>query len=170
MDLNSIGKFVKYSQAWEHKKTTHVEASEEALDDDEMDLSIRRFQYMASRKKRFSGRGSGFIGTSSNFNKDDQKGCFNCQKPDHLITYCPKLQKDKVKKGRFQKNNSRSKFKKSIMVTYDELDDDEEAGKNEEEANLDLMASTFSYTESEVDSDSYLKDEDEVDVMRKPNI
>lgn len=48
------------------------------------------------------------------------------------------------------------------METQDELDDEEEAGKNEEEVNLALMASTFSNIESEADYESYSEDEDEV--------
>lgn len=48
------------------------------------------------------------------------------------------------------------------MATCDELDDEEEVDKNEEETNLALIASTFSNTESEVNSDSDSEDEDEV--------
>ena len=42
------------------------------------------------------------------------------------------------------------------METWEELDNEEEADK--EEANLALMASTFSEPESEVCSNSYLED------------
>lgn len=110
----------------------------------------------------FSGSRSGFRGTSSRVNKANQKGCLNCQKPDHFIADFPEIQKDKAQKGSFQKNNSRSKFKKSMMATWDELDNEEEADENKEEVNLALVASIFSDSESEADSDSDSKDADGV--------
>lgn len=113
-----------------------------------MTFIIKRFQYLANKNKRFSRRRFAFRGTSYKVNKDDQKGCFNCQKSDHFIVDCPELQKDKVKKKSFQKNNFRSKFKKSLITTWDELDANEEADKNEEEVNLVLMVSTFSEADS----------------------
>ena len=49
------------------------------------------------------------------------------------------------------------------METWNELDDDdEEADNNEEEANLALMASTFSYTESKVNLNLDSNDANEV--------
>ncbi|KAI5391308.1 hypothetical protein KIW84_076231 [Lathyrus oleraceus] len=66
------------------------------------------------------------------------------------------LQKDKSKKESFQRNNFKSKFKKILMATWEELYNEEEADK--EEANLALMTSTFSYLESEVGSDSDSED------------
>lgn len=47
---------------------------------------------------------------------NDQKGCFNCQKPGHYI---------EIKKERFQRNNFKSKFKKSLMATCEELGNEE---------------------------------------------
>lgn len=92
-----------------------------------MDFIINRFQYLDNKNIRFSGRKSDFRGTSSRDNKDDHKGCFNYQKPAHFIIDCPELQKDKTKKESFQKNNFISKFKKSIMATWDELDDEKKS-------------------------------------------
>lgn len=48
------------------------------------------------------------------------------------------------------------------METWDELDNEEEADENKEEANLALVASTFSDLESEVDSGLDSEDVDEV--------
>lgn len=90
--------------------------------------------------------GYGLKGTSFRENKDDHNGCFNCQKSDHFIAACPNLQKDKAKKEKFQKNNFKSEFKKIIMAIWYELDGKEEADKSKEEANLALVASTFSYS------------------------
>lgn len=127
--LKFIGRYEKSSQTWEHKEATRDEASDEDLDDDKMTFIIKRFQYLTNKNKKFSGRRSGFSGTSFKVNTDDQKGYFNFQKHDHFIVDCPDLQKDKDKKENFQKNNLRSKFKKSFMETWDELDDEEEADK-----------------------------------------
>lgn len=80
-----------------------------------MNFIIKRFQYLANKNMRFSGRRSDFRGISSKYNKDDQEGCFNCQKPDNFIAYFLDLQKDKAKKENSQKNNFRSKFKKRFM-------------------------------------------------------
>jgi len=51
----------------------------------EMDMLSNRLQYLARKNKKFLGRSSGYKGSR----KKDQKGCFNCKKPD--------LQKEKSK-------------------------------------------------------------------------
>lgn len=129
MALNSVGRFEKSSQTREHKEATHDEASDEESDDGEMTFIIKRFQHLTKKKNKFSSRSNGFKGPSSRSDKYDQNGCFNCQKPGHFIDAYPDLQKDKVKKESFQKNNFRSKFKKSLMLTWEELDNEEETNK-----------------------------------------
>lgn len=119
-----------------------------------MTFIIKRFQYLANKNMGFSGKRSDFKGISFRDNKDDQKGCFNCQKPGHFIANCHALHKGKAKRESIQKNKFISKFKKSIMATWDELDDAKEADKSKEETNLALVASTFSDSELEVGSDS----------------
>lgn len=74
--------------------------------------------------------------------KDYHKGCFNYKKPGHFIVDCPEMQKDKSKKGSYQKDNFKNKTKKSLMATWDEFDNEEEFDKDYEEANLALMALT----------------------------
>ncbi|KAI5415510.1 hypothetical protein KIW84_040799 [Lathyrus oleraceus] len=143
MALKSIWRSEKSSQTWEQKEATQDESSDEDFDDDKMEFIIKTFQYLSSKNRRFSSKKYGFKGTSSIENKDDQKGCFNFQKPDHFIDGCLDLQKDKTKKKNFQKNNFRSKFNQSPMATWDEFDDKEEADKIKEEDNLALVASTF---------------------------
>ncbi|KAI5411334.1 hypothetical protein KIW84_056432 [Lathyrus oleraceus] len=83
--LKSVAKFANAPQVWESEEASHVEGSEEDSNDVEMDFIIKRFQYLAKKNKRFFGRSSGFRGSSSREKKDDQKGCFNCKKPDHFI-------------------------------------------------------------------------------------
>lgn len=99
--------------------------SREKTDDQEMAFKIKRFQYLAKKNKRFSGRSNGFRGSDSREKKDDQKGYLNWKKPSHFIARCPELQKDKSKKGSFQKDNFKNKFKKSLMETWDELNNED---------------------------------------------
>ncbi|XP_050919270.1 uncharacterized protein LOC127136792 [Lathyrus oleraceus] len=103
---------------------------------------------MARKKNKFSGKRYGFKGSSSG--SKDQDDCYNCRKPGHFIVECPDFQKDKGIKESFQKNNFKNKFKKSLMETWEELDNEGEG----EKAILTLMASTFSDSKSEVGSDS----------------
>ena len=100
----------------------------------------------------FSRRSSGFRGSSSRDKKDDQNGCFNYKNPSHFIIVCLELQKDKSKKIRYQKDNFRNKVKKSLMETWDKLVKEEETEKDDEEANLALIALTSSDTKSDSDS------------------
>ncbi|KAI5397352.1 hypothetical protein KIW84_063243 [Lathyrus oleraceus] len=70
--------------------------------------------------------------------------------------------KDKSKKGRFQKDIFKNKFKKSLMETWDELDNEEDFIKDEEEANLAFMVVTYSEAKSNSKSGSDSDEENEV--------
>lgn len=94
-------KTAKAPQVWESEEAFHVEGPEDDSDDEEMSFIIKRFQYLAKKNKRLSGRSSGFRGSSSIENEDGQKGCFNYKKRGHFIIDCPEVQKDKSKKGGF---------------------------------------------------------------------
>jgi hypothetical protein len=82
------------------------------------------------------------------------------------------LQKDKSKKGSSKKESFNNKFKKSLVATLDECDKESESEKDDEEANLALMATTTSDVESEAHSDdevfSELAREELVNVIRYP--
>ncbi|KAI5389889.1 hypothetical protein KIW84_075267 [Lathyrus oleraceus] len=137
---------------------------------DNLDLSSIRYSIynLDKKNKRFLGRINGFRGSRSKYKKDDQKECLNCKKPDHFIADCLELQKDKSNKGSHQKDNFINKVKKSLMATWDELEKEEEVDKDEEEANLSLMALTSSDIESY--SDSSLDFEEEYEVLEtSPN-
>lgn len=56
--------------------------------------------------------------------------------------HCLEMQRDKSKKGNFQNNSFRNKFKKSLMATWDEIDNQEDSKRDEEQANLALMGLT----------------------------
>lgn len=98
---------------------------------------------MAKKNERFSGRSIGFIGSSSREKKDDRKGCFNYNNSSHFIVDYPEVQKDKSKKGSFQKDNFKNKFKTSLIETWDELDNEEDSEKDKEQANLALIYLTY---------------------------
>lgn len=132
--LKYVAKTAKTSQVWESEEVSQVEGSEDVSDDKEMYFIIKRFQYLAKKNKRFSRRSSGFKGYSSREKKDDWKECFNCKKRDHFITDYPELQKDKSKKGRFQKDNLINKFKKSLMaLASSEMESDSDSSSEFEE-------------------------------------
>lgn len=141
----SGGKAVRSSKVWK---------LEEAFDDEEMTFIINRFKQLIKRNKTFSGKISGFRGSSSKDKAYDQKNCFDYKKLGHFKVDCPDLQKDKPKKRSFQKENFISKFKKNLMATWDEFDNEESSDKYEGEANLELMTLISSDTEYESISDS----------------
>lgn len=64
---------------------------------------------------------------------------------------------ERLMKGRFK-----SKFKKGLMATWDELDDEEDSDIEAEEVNLVLMAFTLSDSESELGSGFESDEKDEV--------
>lgn len=52
--------------------------------------------------------------------------------------------KERSKKGGLQKDSFRNKPKKSLMATWDEIDNEDETDKDEGESNLALKAMTHS--------------------------
>lgn len=68
------------------------------------------------------------------------------------------FKRKKIKNESFQKNNLRSKFKRSPVATWEELGNKGE----DEEVNLAFMASTFLNSEFGVDSDSESEDTEHV--------
>ncbi|KAI5417558.1 hypothetical protein KIW84_042242 [Lathyrus oleraceus] len=138
--LKFVAKVSKAPKVWESEEASHVEGSEDYSDDKEMAFIIKRFHYMAKKNNRFSGRSSGFRGSGSREKKEDKKGFFNYKKHGHFIAEYPELQKDKSKKGSFQKDCFINKFKKSLMETWDEIDNEEDSKKDKEKSNLSLMA------------------------------
>ncbi|KAI5448387.1 hypothetical protein KIW84_015705 [Lathyrus oleraceus] len=116
---------------------------------------------MTRKNKIFSDRSSGFEGFGSKEKKDDQKGCFNYEKLGHFIVECPELQKHKPNKGSFQKDNFKNRFKKNLVATLGELDNEENSENDEEQVNLALVAFTSLEAESDSDSGSNYEEEDE---------
>ncbi|XP_050919062.1 uncharacterized protein LOC127136559 [Lathyrus oleraceus] len=124
------------SKIWEFEEAAHAATSEEFIDDEEMAFIIKIFLYMAKKNKIFFGISSGFIGSRSRENKDDNNGCFNCKKFGHFISDYLEVQKEKSKKGSYQKDSFKSKLWVRVEV-YDKVAASfEERGKiTEHEAN-----------------------------------
>ena len=133
-----------------------IDNQEEGSDDDFFALLSKNFQKWSLRKgKNFQGRGSGSRNNTSKEKKDDTKNCFNCHKPGHFMADCPELNS----KGKGRKSMIKNKAKKSLMATWEdinELSEDEDS----EEANLALMA--IGESDNENDSESDTDDIDEV--------
>ncbi|WJX12733.1 hypothetical protein P8452_03195 [Trifolium repens] len=133
-----------------------IDNQEEGSDDDFFALLSKNFQKWSLRKgKNFQGRGSGSRNNTSKEKKDDTKNCFNCHKPGHFMADCPELNS----KGKGRKSTIKNKAKKSLMATWEdinELSEDEDS----EEANLALMA--IGESDDEKDSESDTDDIDEV--------
>jgi hypothetical protein len=88
--------------------------------------------------------------------------CFNCKKTGHFIVDSHKLSsKDKVKKRNFNKENFKNKIKKSLIATWEDVDNDLEV-EEDKEANLALMATASEDTKSDSESRSDSNKEQEV--------
>jgi hypothetical protein len=127
-----------------------------------MALLTKRFQQWAKKNKKLSSKRSGSRGSGSKDNKEDQNMCFNCKKTGHFIADSHKLSsKDKVKKRNFNKENFKNKIKKSLIATWEDVDNDLEV-EEDEEANLALMATASEDTKSDSESRSDSNKEQEV--------
>jgi len=153
-------------------KALKVSESEEESPDGDFDgdpgdvekitMLSNKLEYMEKKNIKFLSKRCGY----KSFEKEDQKGCFNCKKTGHFIAHCPDLQKekskDKSKKASFNTRKFRKKIKKSLMATWEDLDSESgsEMEEAEEEANVVVGLVATVTSEAEPDSDSV--DENEV--------
>ena len=102
-----------------------IESEEESPDGDsnedptkKMVMLSNKFQYLAKKNRKFLSKKGGYRSSK----KEDQKGCFNCKKPEHFIVDYPDLQKekskDKSKKPNFSSSKFRKQIKTSLMATW----------------------------------------------------
>jgi hypothetical protein len=139
---------------------------EEGSDDDVFALLSKKFQKWTMRKSRNSGRssgskGSGYRGSGNKDKKDDSKNCFNCHKPGHFIADCPELST----KGKGSKSTFKNRVKKSLLATWEDVNNLSDDEAEDAEANLALMATAES--ESDVESDAELETDDIEQVISK---
>ena len=110
-------------------------SNEESNEDDELAFISRKIWKMWKNKD-----GSRWKNSSKRVfkEKDNRENsfiiCYEC-KSGHFKTECPKLEKSKDKYKHYK-----SKDKKSIMSTWEDLDDTTSNEEGEEEVNLCLMA------------------------------
>jgi len=130
-----------------------------------MAMLSNRLQYLAKKNKRFLGRSS-----SHKSSRKEEKGCFNCKKTRHFIAECPDLQKDKSKKSIFKSNKFKKQIKKSLMATWEDLDNESESDKedaeDEEKIAMALVATKEIENESS-DVESCADSESETEVNSK---
>ena len=102
--------------------------------------------------------------------KREEKGCFNCKKIGHFIAECPDLLKEISKKPIYKSNKFKKQIKKSLMATWEDLDNESESDKEdtEDEAKvaMDLVATEEDKDESS-DVESCADSETETQVWLK---
>jgi len=122
-----------------------------------------RLQYLAKKNKRFLSRSS-----SHKSSRKEKKGCFNCKKTGHFIAECPDLQKDKSKKPIFKSNKFKKQIKKSLMATWEDLDNESESDKKdaEDEAKIAMaLVATEEIENESSDAESCADSESETELM-----
>jgi len=130
-----------------------------------MAMLSNKLQYLAKKNKRFLSRSS-----SHKSSRKKEKGCFNCKKTGHFIAECPDLQKDKSKKPIFKSNKFKKQIKKSLMATWEDLDNESESDKEEaeDEAKIDMALVAIDENEVETSDAEFCTDsETETEVYSK---
>jgi len=117
---------------------------------------------LAKKNKKFLSRRGGYKGSK----KEDQKGCFNCNKPGHFIDDCPDLQKEKSKekskKPTFKSNKFKKKIKQSLMATWEDLDSESGSDKGDVDEDAKVAVGLVATVALEVEPESDSEDENEV--------
>ena len=110
-----------------------------------------KLQYLAKKNKKFLSRSS----SHKSFRREE-KGCFNCKKTGHFIAECPDLQKDKTKdkskKPIFKSNKFKKQIKKSLMATWEDLDNESESEEEEAEDEAKIAMALVATVENENES------------------
>ena len=122
-----------------------------------------RLQYLAKKNKRFLSRSSGQKGS-----RKEEKGCFNCKKTGHFMAEC--LQKDKSKKPIYKSNKFKKQIKKSLMATWEDLDNESESNTEdaEDEAKVAMvLVATEEEKDESSDAESSADSETETQVYSK---
>jgi len=171
IDLKSRGKPTKALKAIESEdESTSEDSDEDPAIVKEMAMLSNRLQYLAKKNKKFMSRGS----SHKSSRREEQKGCFNCKKTGHFIADCPELQKEqskeKSKKPVFKSNKFKKKIKKSLMATWEDLDNESKSDKDDAEDEANIAMALVAAVEDEKESfdvESCTDSEDETDVYSK---
>ncbi|GAV67527.1 zf-CCHC domain-containing protein/UBN2 domain-containing protein [Cephalotus follicularis] len=114
-------------------KSSQTEDSEDDDDNDNEELAFitRRFKKFLASKKKFGGRANKKFHQKGEASKLEEIICFECNKPGHYKSDCPRLKKKDILK----------KKKKAMIATWDDSDESSsEEDTNEEVAQIALMA------------------------------
>jgi len=171
IDLKSRGKPTKALKAIESEdESTSEDSDEDPAIVKEMAMLSNRLQYLAKKNKKFMSRGS----SHKSSRREEKKGCFNCNKTGHFIADCPDLQKEKSKekskKPVFKSNKFKKKIKKSLMATWEDLDNESKSDKDDAEDEANIAMALVAAVEDEKESfdvESCTDSEDETDVYSK---
>jgi len=169
--LKSRGKPTKALKALEsEEESTSEDSDEDPAIVKEMAMLSNKLQYLAKKNKKFMSRGS----RHKSSRKEDQKSCFNCNKTGHFIADCPDLQKEKSKEKSkklvFKSNKFKKQIKKSLMATWEDLDNESESDKDdaEDEANIAMvLVATVEDEKESSDAESCIDSANETDVYSK---
>ena len=116
-----------------------------------MAMLSNKLQYLAKKNKKFLSRSS-----RHKSSRREEKGCFNCKKTGHFIAECPDLQEDKTKnkskKPIFKSNKFKKQIKKSLMATWEDLDNDSESEEEEAEDKAKIAMALVATVENEKES------------------
>ncbi|PNX54828.1 serine/threonine protein kinase SRPK1, partial [Trifolium pratense] len=117
------------TQLLDDGEESSADGQEDEMGEDEFALFTKFQQWNRLNKRNFRGNNSRNLVSK----KDDQKNCFNCKKPGHFIADCPEMSsKDKSKRYNTKKQQFKSKLKKCLMATFEELSSEEEVEEDEE--------------------------------------
>ncbi|MQM17896.1 hypothetical protein Taro_050877 [Colocasia esculenta] len=146
----------KHSNALKAEEDGSEESSDEneslSNREDEEAMLSRRLQHILAKKKKMYQFGRRYFKKNKDFRKPEGKDlkktepiCYECKKPGHIKTECPKLKKPKFKKKDGSKKFRRYKKKAMAATWSNSSDSDSESTSSEEEeekANLAFMANT----------------------------
>ncbi|GAV70927.1 zf-CCHC domain-containing protein/UBN2 domain-containing protein [Cephalotus follicularis] len=111
-------------------KSSQTEDSEDDDDDEELAFITQRFKKFLASKKKFCGRPNKKFHQKGESSKLEEIIWFECNKPGHYKSDCPRLNKDIVKKK-----------KKAMIATWDDSDESSsDEDSNEDVAQIALMA------------------------------
>jgi hypothetical protein len=146
----------------EQEEETSDDMMDENSENEEMALMVRRFQKWNKKYKRFPNKGNNSRSSFSKDKKEELNKCYNCKKSGHFIADCPEMSsKDRGKNKSFGKEKYKEKVRKSLLATWETIENDSE-GEDDEEGNLALMARTSEGNNSDRDSEDDSDDENEV--------
>ena len=150
--LESRGKSTKALKALESEEESTSEDSDEDPEIvQKMAMLSNKLQYLAKKNRRFLSRSS-----NHKSSRKEEKGCFNCKKTGHFIAECPDLQnvksKDKSKKPTYKSNKFKKQIKKSLMATWEDLDNESESDNEEAEDEAKIAMALVATDENEAES------------------